>query len=215
MHLNEPNHDVASKGLRASLHEVLPVLEARALRLTRSRPDAEDLVQETVLRALRFEGTFQRGTNLRAWMQQILQSVFISRCRRRARERRAFDRFAFDPTLTTWATAAPVLRSVSGKMHAAFTALPERFRRVVELVDLCDYTYREAAEVLEVPVGTVMSRLFRARRMLEESLGDERETPVAAKSEARLVAKPVPAPRLLVSAANEAPSRPSEPARAA
>ena len=204
MHLNEPTHDVASKGLRASLHEVLPVLEARALRLTRSRPDAEDLVQETVLRALRFEGTFQRGTNLRAWMQQILQSVFISRCRRRARERRAFDRFAFDPTLTTRATAAPVLHSVSGKMHAAFTSLPERFRRVVELVDLCDYTYREAAEVLEVPVGTVMSRLFRARRMLEEALGEERETAVVA-------AKTVPAPHRLVPAAN----MPSEPAQAA
>jgi RNA polymerase sigma-70 factor (ECF subfamily) len=211
MHLNEPIRDVASKGLRASISEVLPVLEARALRLTRSRPDAEDLVQETVLRALRFEGTFQRGTNLRAWMQQILQSVFISRCRRRARERRALDRFAFDPTLTTRATAAPILRSVSGKMHAAFASLPERFRRVVELVDLCDYTYREAAEVLEVPVGTVMSRLFRARRMLQEALGEERETAVVAK----VVAKPVPAPRRLVPAAKEAPSRPSEPARAA
>jgi RNA polymerase sigma-70 factor (ECF subfamily) len=215
MHLNEPNRDVASKGLRASIFEVLPVLEARALRLTRSRPDAEDLVQETVLRALRFEGTFQRGTNLRAWMQQILQSVFISRCRRRARERRAFDRFAFDPTLTTRATAAPVLSSVSGKMHAAFSLLPERFRRVVELVDLCDYTYREAAEVLEVPVGTVMSRLFRARRMLEEALGEERETAAVKKSAAGAVAKTVPAPHRLVPAANEATSSPSEPARAA
>src|SRR5882672_429176 len=212
MHLNEPIRDVASKGLRASISEVLPVLEARALRLTRSRPDAEDLVQETVLRALRFEGTFQRGTNLRAWMQQILQSVFISRCRRRARERRALDRFAFDPTLTTLATAAPVLRSVSGKMHAAFSSLPERFRRVVELVDLCDYTYREAAEVLEVPVGTVMSRLFRARRMLEDALGEERELADAASA---VVTKNVPVPRRLVAAANEAANASAEPARAA
>ena len=212
MHLNEPIRDVASKGLRASISEVLPVLEARALRLTRSRPDAEDLVQETVLRALRFEGTFQRGTNLRAWMQQILQSVFISRCRRRARERRALDRFAFDPTLTTRATAAPVLRSVSGKMHAAFSSLPERFRRVVELVDLCDYTYREAAEVLEVPVGTVMSRLFRARRMLEDALGEERELADAASA---VVTKNVPVPRRLVAAANEAANASAEPARAA
>jgi len=212
MHLNEPIRDVASKGLRASISEVLPVLEARALRLTRSRPDAEDLVQETVLRALRFEETFQRGTNLRAWMQQILQSVFISRCRRRARERRALDRFAFDPTLTTRATAAPVLRSVSGKMHAAFSSLPERFRRVVELVDLCDYTYREAAEVLEVPVGTVMSRLFRARRMLEDALGEERELADAASA---VVTKNVPVPRRLVAAANEAANASAEPARAA
>ena len=109
------------------------------------------------------------------------------------------------------------------KMHAQDRAVRECIERrearvfgasrVVELVDLCDYTYREAAEVLEVPVGTVMSRLFRARRMLEEALADERETAAAPKP--RAVAKPVSAPRLLVPAANEAPSRPSEPARAA
>jgi RNA polymerase sigma-70 factor (ECF subfamily) len=100
-------------------------------------------------------------------------------------------------------------------MHAAFSSLPERFRRVVELVDLCDYSYREAAEVLEVPVGTVMSRLFRARRMLEEALGEERESATVAKSDAKVVAKPVSAPRRLVPAANEAARTSSEPARAA
>ena len=213
MHLNEPTRDLASKGLRASIGDVLPLLESRALRLTRSRPDAEDLVQETVLRALRFEGTFQRGTNLRAWMQQILQSVFISRCRRRVRERRALERFAYDPTLTTRATAAPSLRSVSGKMHEAFSSLPERFRRVVELVDLCDYSYREAAEVLEVPVGTVMSRLFRARRMLEEALGEERET--APARSVPTVAKRVSVPPRLVPPVQPSSDAPPEPARAA
>jgi hypothetical protein len=82
-------------------------------------------------------------------------------------------------------------------------------------VDLCDYTYREAAEVLEVPVGTVMSRLFRARRMLEDALGEERELAIAAKSEAKFVAKPIPAPRRLAPTPKEALSRPSESARAA
>jgi RNA polymerase sigma-70 factor (ECF subfamily) len=215
MHLNEPTCDFASKGLRASIGDVLPLLESRALRLTRSRPDAEDLVQETVLRALRFEGTFQRGTNLRAWMQQILQSVFISRCRRRVRERRALERFAYDPTLTTRATAAPVLRSVSGKMHEAFSSLPERFRRVVELVDLCDYSYREAAEVLEVPVGTVMSRLFRARRMLEEALGEERENPPQTATAPKIAAKRVCTPPRLVPPVQPSSDAPPEPARAA
>src|SRR5260221_9068189 len=97
MNLTESTPTPALKDLRSSIPEVLPALSARALRLARSRSDAEDLVQETVVRALRFEQTFQRGTNVRAWMQQILQSVFISRCRRRARERRALERFTFDP----------------------------------------------------------------------------------------------------------------------
>src|SRR5256885_8810631 len=125
MHLRDSSCDVPPKDLRASISAVLPALEARAIRLARSRPDAEDLVQETVVRALRFESTFERGTNVRAWMQQILQSVFISRCRRRARERRAFERYTSDPTLTARATAAPVLMSVSGPMHGAYASLPE------------------------------------------------------------------------------------------
>jgi RNA polymerase sigma-70 factor (ECF subfamily) len=173
MQLNDSINDASKLTLRASIPDVLPALEARAMRLTRSRHDAEDLLQETVVRALRFEDTFQRGTNLRAWMQQILQSVFISRCRRRVRERRAMERFTGDPTLTTCATAAPVLSSVSTKMHDAYSSLPDKFREVIELVDLRDFSYREAADFLGVPVGTVMSRLFRARRMLAESLGTD------------------------------------------
>jgi RNA polymerase sigma-70 factor (ECF subfamily) len=204
MNLTESTSTPLPKDLRSSISEVLPALEARALRLARSRCDAQDLVQETVVRALRFEQTFQRGTNVRAWMQQILQSVFISRCRRRARERRALERFSFDPTLNARSTSAPVLRCVSTEMHAAFSSLPERFRRVVELVDLADHSYREAAEVLGVPVGTVMSRLFRARRMLEAALteqtpadrasalldgtrGDAVKNPVAVANEQRAV----------------------------
>jgi RNA polymerase sigma-70 factor (ECF subfamily) len=174
MHLQDSSARVLTKDLRASISEVLPALEARAIRLARSRPDAEDLVQETVVRALRFESTFERGTNVRAWMQQILQSVFISRCRRRVRERRAFERFTADPTLSAHASAPPVLTSVSSPMYAAFTSLPEKFRKVVELVDLRDCSYREAAEALDIPVGTVMSRLFRARRMLAAALGVDR-----------------------------------------
>lgn len=172
MQLIDATFVAPTQSLRAGIPELLPGLRARALRLTRSRHDAEDLLQETVVRALRFENTFQRGTNLRAWMQQILQSVFISRCRRRVRERRALERFTGDPTMTSRMTSAPSLSCVSTKMHAAYSSLPAKFRDVVELVDLRDFSYREAAEKLEVPVGTVMSRLFRARRMLEESLGN-------------------------------------------
>jgi RNA polymerase sigma-70 factor (ECF subfamily) len=172
---------VVSSGnnVRVSLQVVLPLLEARAFRLARSRADADDLVQETILRALRFEDTFQNGTNLRAWLLQILHSVFISRCRRRTRERRAMERFISDPNLSQDSYAAPMLSSVSDHMHSALHGLPEKFRSVIELVDLRDHSYREAAEVLNVPVGTVMSRLFRARRMLEVALGEENATHAA------------------------------------
>jgi RNA polymerase sigma-70 factor (ECF subfamily) len=160
--------------------EVLPSLRARATRLTRSRVEADDLLQDTVLRALRFESTFERGTNLRAWMHQILESVFISGCRRRSRERSALGRFAQDPTLSSVSSPEPVLRLVSDRVDVALRSLPEKFRVVVELVDLGDHTYREAAEELGVPVGTVMSRLFRARRMLSLALTPETEFPKAA-----------------------------------
>jgi len=165
-----PRHaspETATSPVRAALTTFTPQLRARALRLARSRADADDLVQETFLRALRFEGTFVPGTNLRAWLHQILESVFVSRCRSRTRERRAMDRFAGDPTLTRPAFAPPEIQAVTGHVHQALSSLPPKFLEVVELVDLRDHSYREAADQLGVPVGTVMSRLFRARRLLE------------------------------------------------
>jgi len=162
----------AARDLRHGLVEVLPALSARALRLVRSKADADDLVQETVLRALRFEETFVPGTNLRAWMHQILQSVFISRMRSRSRERRALERFSHDPVLSSSASAPKPLTLVSDRVDSALRALPDKFLKVVELVDIGDFSYREAADELGIPVGTVMSRLFRARRMLEGALGE-------------------------------------------
>ncbi len=163
---------VAADDVRKSVVGLLPQLETRAFRLARSRADAEDLVQETLVRALRFEETYQPGTNLRAWLNQILQSVFISRCRRRSREWKAMERFVADPNLCTPFAAAPMLSAVSDRMYSALQSLPEKFLRVVELVDLRELSYREAAEALRIPVGTVMSRLFRARRMLGAALGE-------------------------------------------
>jgi RNA polymerase sigma-70 factor, ECF subfamily len=169
-----------SSAFASDVAHVLPSLRARATRLTRSQVETEDLLQETVLRALRFESTFEQGTNLRAWMHQILESVFISGCRRRARERSALGRFAQDPTLSNASSPEPVLRLVSDRVDVALRSLPQKFREVVDLVDLGDRTYREAADELGVPVGTVMSRLFRARRMLSLSLTPPPEIPAAA-----------------------------------
>jgi RNA polymerase sigma-70 factor (ECF subfamily) len=162
--------ETSSSPVRAALSALTPRLHARALRLSRSRADADDLVQETCLRALRFESTFAPGTNVRAWPYQILESVFISRCRSRTRERRALGRFSGDPTLGCGAVRAPEIQAVTTHVHQALHALPPKFLAVVELVDLRDHSYREAASELGVPVGTVMSRLFRARRLLQGSV---------------------------------------------
>lgn len=170
----------SSRAFGVGIAEVLPSLRARATRLTRSRIEADDLLQDTVLRALRFESTFEHGTNLRAWLHQILESVFISGCRRRARERSALGRYAEDPTLSSRSSPEPVLRLVSDRVDVALRSLPKKFREVVELVDLGDRTYREAADEIGVPVGTVMSRLFRARRMLAMALTPPPEMPAAA-----------------------------------
>jgi len=159
---------------------VLPSLRARATRLTRSHVDAEDLLQETVLRALRFESTFERGTNVKAWLHQILESIFISSCRRRTRERAALARFAHDPTLVSDNAPEPVLSIVSDRVDEALHALPEKFMEVVDLVDLRDHSYREAADELGIPIGTVMSRLFRARRLLSSAIEPDASVPEAA-----------------------------------
>lgn len=161
-----PSHPETSDA-RAAMTELIPSLSARALRLCRSRADADDLVQETVLRALRFEATFEPGTNARAWMFRILDSVFVSRMRSRTRERRALERFVNDPNLTSRSSAPLPLASVSTHMDSALRALPHKFFEVVKLVDVHEHSYREAAAELGVPVGTVMSRLFRARRLLQ------------------------------------------------
>lgn len=157
-----------------SLLALRPALHGRALRLTRNRIAADDLVQDTLLRALRFESSFHHGTNLHAWANQILYSVFATQCRRRARDRRAMAWLASDPCAWNHQEAAPDMLNLSPAMAAALSSLPEHYRTVLELVDIGDYAYRDAAEVLGVPVGTVMSRLFRARKILASKILEER-----------------------------------------
>jgi RNA polymerase sigma-70 factor (ECF subfamily) len=160
-------HDVCE--LRAGLVHLVPELRARAGRLCGDRALADDLVQDTVERALKFADQYERGTNLRAWAYQILFSVFVTRYRRARRERNALKHLTGDPCAWTVPNAfkapdatAPLLPST----QAHLDALPEGFRAVLVLVDLEERSYREAATVLGVPVGTVMSRLHRGRRLL-------------------------------------------------
>ncbi|HEY3498303.1 MAG TPA: RNA polymerase sigma factor [Polyangiaceae bacterium] len=164
---------------RTDLEPELPRLRARARRLCARESDAQDLVQDTVLRALAYESSFVPGTNLCAWLQQIQRSVFISRYRRRGREQRALAALAADPCSWPHHDAPPAMSSLTATTQVALDHLPDPFRRVLELVDLGGLEYRDAAATLEVPVGTVMSRLHRARRLLATRLSEE-TTPRAA-----------------------------------
>ena len=157
--------------VRRGLPSHLPALRAHARRLTRSSAESEDLVQASVLRALTFAETFTPGTNLRAWLHQILDSVFLTSCRRRARERRALSTLEADPCAWTRHDAAPPMRSLSAPVQSALSGLPECFREVVRLIDVEELSYRDVADRLDVPLGTVMSRLHRGRRLLKSRLG--------------------------------------------
>ena len=151
-----------------------------ALRLTRNRQDAEDLLQETYLRAYAHYDGFQEGTTLKAWLFRILKNGFINGYRQKKAGPREGDLeladASFETALEEVTPPAPtpedelVERTLDGDVARALAALPEDFRLVVELVDLQDFSYREVADILEIPLGTVMSRLYRGRRLLEEAL---------------------------------------------
>ncbi len=158
--------------VRAGLTQHLSSLRAHAQRRTRCAEEAEDVVQETCVRALTFAWSYESGTNVRAWLHQVLESVFVTRCRRRGRERRAFEALGRDPCAWIQKDAGPALRNLTPRVSAALERLPSGFRKVVCLVDLQELSYRDAAEQLAVPLGTVMSRLSRGRRLLATALAE-------------------------------------------
>ena len=167
-----PRSSVSTMG--ASLVLLLPDLRRRAARLALTPAAADDLVQDTVERALRFSNQYDPGSNLRGWAYQILFSVFITGYRRRRRERRGMELLTTTPSAWTQRSpfASPEAQlSLTPRTTVALDSLPAGFRDVVSLIDLGQHTYREAAEMLEVPLGTVMSRLHRGRRLLAERLG--------------------------------------------
>ncbi|EYF05603.1 RNA polymerase sigma factor [Chondromyces apiculatus] len=142
-----------------------------AVRLSGSESLAEDIVQDAIERALRFEASYQPGTNVRGWLHQIVFSVFISRCRRSRRERDALDKLALDPCAWTCPQEQrTVMRTLPDGMKKALAKLPAHFRGVLVMIDLEELTYKDVSFILEVPMGTVMSRLHRARRMLAEAV---------------------------------------------
>ena len=137
-----------------------------ALRLTKSPADAEDLVQETYLRAFRFAHRFEPGTHLRAWLFQTLRNTFLTFYRREARQLAVLDREpAGGPDESAGAEAAGSVPTVLD-LERALADLAEEFRTVLLLADLEGFGLDEIADVMGTPVGTVKSRLFRARRLL-------------------------------------------------
>jgi RNA polymerase sigma-70 factor, ECF subfamily len=166
--------------------DVVPLLSgmySSALRMTRNPADAEDLVQETFLRAFRGFGGFQEGTNLKAWLYRILTNTFINTYRKRQREPQTvpddnvedwylYDRLAAQSSEAS--AEATVLESMpDDDVKAAVDALPEGFRMAVLLADVEGFSYKEIAEILDIPIGTVMSRLHRGRRALEKALWEK------------------------------------------
>ena len=151
----------------------IPSLSARARCLCRNQADAQDLVQETLARALSHVDQFELGTNLRAWLHQILFNQFISRRRRSIRERAGLARLALEFRFEHGDRSATPSQRISPRLETALEELPPKIGEVIRKVDIEELSYREVAEQMSIPIGTVMSRLFRGRRRLAEAVADE------------------------------------------
>jgi RNA polymerase sigma-70 factor (ECF subfamily) len=161
---------------------LMPELYAAAMRLTRNPDDAGDLLQETYLRAYRGFAGFEEGTNLRAWLYRILMNAFINIYRKRQREPQTVsdddveDWYLYDRLGGREAEPSAEARVLDGipdeDVQEALAGLPDNFRLAVLLADVDGFSYKEIAEILDVPIGTVMSRLHRGRRALEKRLWD-------------------------------------------
>jgi RNA polymerase sigma-70 factor, ECF subfamily len=167
--------------------EALPLLDSLyggALRMTRNQADAEDLVQETMLRAYRSFDRFEPGTNLKAWLYRIMTNAYINTYRKRQREPQKvsqediedFDLYQelkdHDPAFSATPETIVLDNLLDSDIIAAIDDLPDQFRMAVLLSDLQGFSYAEMAEIMDVPMGTVMSRLHRGRKALQKRLLD-------------------------------------------
>jgi RNA polymerase sigma-70 factor, ECF subfamily len=151
--------------------------------LLKNKSNAEDLVQETYLKALRSFASFQPGTNFRAWMFRILRNTFLSSCstldRRLTVQIDSEDDVPLLPATSTTPESLLIERSQQNVVRDAIEQLPVTFREVLLLCDVEDASYREISEILSIPVGTVMSRLARARKAVRESLFSSPHPPLS------------------------------------
>jgi RNA polymerase sigma-70 factor (ECF subfamily) len=152
-----------------------------ACKLTRNPTEAEDLVQDALVKAMRARSQFHAGTNLKAWLFRILTNTFINKYRRGGLERSVLDGPEADPLADGWVSASTMrqLRDpetlaltplVQDEIRAALEALPDDFRMAVVLCDVEEFSYEEIAQIMGCPIGTVMSRLHRGRKLLQRTL---------------------------------------------
>jgi RNA polymerase sigma-70 factor (ECF subfamily) len=162
----------------------LDALYRTALRMTRSEAEAEDLVQETYIRAFRFRDQFTLGTNLKAWLFRILTNTFINQYRRKAARPETTELDDVEESIlyrhmrdVSPGSSSPnpeaelIDNTLSSEVKDALEALPEKFRTTL-LLDVEGFSYKEIAEMLDIPIGTVMSRLHRGRKFLQKRLYD-------------------------------------------
>jgi RNA polymerase sigma-70 factor (ECF subfamily) len=158
-------------------------LYGAALRLTRNAPDAEDLVQDTYVKAFRSARQFKAGTNLKAWLFTILHNAFRNQRRHSGRDPVDVDSERLETSAPADPAAGPeaqLLRdALDADLQAALDALPEAFREAVWARDVDEFSYAEIAEMLGIPPGTVMSRISRGRRMLYDRLHESRARKVS------------------------------------
>ena len=180
---SKPGDEQVSEDFEAGVIAQLDSLYRTALRLTRNQQEAEDLVQETMLKAFRFSKSYQPGTNLRAWLFRILNTSAINRYRKQAthptpatlpdgEEFYLYNRIRdlSGQELTTAAEDEVLSKYLDEDVYKALYDLPINFRMPVILADIEGLSYKEIAESLQIPIGTVMSRISRARRQLQQSL---------------------------------------------
>lgn len=157
-------------------------LYSSAMRMTRNPAQAEDLVQDTLLKAYRAREQFEPGTNRKAWLFKILTNTYITSYHRQRKEHELFERSSDfseieDHYLNEWSDgglveAMALNGGLSDEVQRAFDGLPDKFKMVVDLVDLQGLSYVEVAKTLDCPIGTVMSRLARGRKILQRDLHD-------------------------------------------
>ncbi|MFQ5947494.1 MAG: sigma-70 family RNA polymerase sigma factor [Acidimicrobiia bacterium] len=163
--------------------EFFPQLYSAALRMTRNPPDAEDVLQEALLKAYRGYHTFKEGTNLKAWLYRILTNTYINRYRKKSRrpdevelgeveDLYLYRRIGAETTGRAARSAEDEVldQIVDTEVKDALEALPDNFRIPVLLADVEGFSYKEIAEIMDVPIGTVMSRLHRGRKALQKAL---------------------------------------------
>ncbi len=179
-----PTDDAALRGrFERDVLPLLPNLYAAALRMTRNPADAEDLVQDTYLRAFRGFSGFKEGTNLKAWLYRILTNSFINTYRKKQRQPQTVEGpddldewYLFDKLggrNVELSAETEVLDKIPDEaVKAALESLPENFRLPVLLADVEGFSYKEIAEIMDTPIGTVMSRLHRGRKALQKALWD-------------------------------------------